>query len=76
MTATERLTEVTSLAGHTDRVWHAAWNPQGTLLATCSSDLVSWLWLCSKQNNFSPSSDMPFHSFDADDTIMGDGRSE
>ena len=37
----ERLNEVATLAGHTDRVWHAAWNPQGTLLATCSSDLVS-----------------------------------
>ena len=37
---TERLEELTSLVGHTDRVWHAAWNPRGTVLATCSSDLV------------------------------------
>jgi len=50
MTATERLTEVTSLAGHTDRVWHAAWNPQGTLLATCSSDLTIRLWATEGQN--------------------------
>lgn len=39
-----RLTPVASLLGHTDRVWHAAWNPQGNVLATCSSDLTIRLW--------------------------------
>jgi len=47
---TERLEELTSLVGHTDRVWHAAWNPRGTVLATCSSDLSIRLWAVEGEN--------------------------
>lgn len=38
------LTKITSLPGHTDRVWHCAWSPGGTALATCSSDKTIRVW--------------------------------
>lgn len=38
------LQEITVLRGHTEPVWHAAWHPNGRLLATCSSDKTIKLW--------------------------------
>jgi WD40 repeat protein len=35
---------VATLAGHSDRVWCAAWEPHGRALATCSSDKTVRLW--------------------------------
>jgi len=32
------------LEGHSDRVWHLAWSPQGDTLASCSSDKTVRLW--------------------------------
>ncbi|KAH8060619.1 hypothetical protein JL722_4730 [Aureococcus anophagefferens] len=40
------LTCVASLAGHSERVWHAAWSPDGSLLASCSSDRCVKIWHC------------------------------
>lgn len=31
-------------AGHTERVWHCAWSPSGTELATCSADKTIKIW--------------------------------
>ena len=39
---------VATLAGHTDRVWCAAWEPSGRCLATCSSDKSVRLWAPSR----------------------------
>ena len=39
-----QLEPVATLSGHQERVWHAAWNPQGTLLASCSGDKVIRIW--------------------------------
>ncbi|KAF7301621.1 putative cytosolic iron-sulfur protein assembly protein 1 [Mycena indigotica] len=33
-----RIDMVQSLSGHSDRAWHAAWNPTKPLLTTCSAD--------------------------------------
>jgi len=33
-----------TLAGHTQRVWDAKWNPTGTLIASCSSDKTIRIW--------------------------------
>jgi len=38
MVCPSQLVCVAELTGHEDRVWHAAWNPQKPLLATCSAD--------------------------------------
>ncbi|XP_076050827.1 cytosolic iron-sulfur assembly component 1 [Oratosquilla oratoria] len=37
-------TNVATLLGHKDRVWAAAWHPDGKLLATCSTDRSIRLW--------------------------------
>lgn len=39
-----KLAKVAELDGHEDRVWSVAWNPSGTLLASCSSDKNIRLW--------------------------------
>lgn len=35
---------IQTLEGHTDRVWHLAWSPDGNALASCSSDRVVRIW--------------------------------
>lgn len=40
----QRLQEVTTLNGHKERVWCVAWNPNGSLLASCSSDKTIRVW--------------------------------
>jgi len=35
---------VQTLEGHGDKIWSLAWNPQGDLLASCSSDKTIKIW--------------------------------
>lgn len=41
--------KVSTIHGHSERIWCACWSPCGTALATCSSDLTIKIWRC-KQN--------------------------
>jgi WD40 repeat protein len=50
------LTKITTLTGHTDRVWHCAWSPGGTALATCGSDKTIRVW--KKTSRLSPRPDV------------------
>ncbi|KAF8072486.1 CIAO1 [Scenedesmus sp. PABB004] len=38
-----------TLQGHTDRVWHCAWSPDGSALASCSGDRTVRIWSRSAQ---------------------------
>lgn len=40
-----RLVPFATLAGHTDRVWHASWHPTLDMLATCGGDRCVRLWM-------------------------------
>ncbi|CAN8007036.1 unnamed protein product [Ixodes hexagonus] len=39
-----KLSKLSDLEGHEDRVWNVAWNPSGTLLASCGGDKTIRLW--------------------------------
>ena len=38
------LTELCALEGHQDQAWCVAWNPTGTLLASCGGDKTIRIW--------------------------------
>ncbi|XP_076317246.1 cytosolic iron-sulfur assembly component 1 [Tachypleus tridentatus] len=44
------LREIVCLQGHGDRVWCVAWNPQGSLLASCSADKTIRIWAQKDEN--------------------------
>ncbi|KAF6258113.1 WD40-repeat-containing domain protein [Scenedesmus sp. NREL 46B-D3] len=43
-TLAHSLEPLQTLEGHTDRVWHLAWSPDGTSLASCSGDRTVRIW--------------------------------
>lgn len=39
-----KMQELVTLSGHQDRVWCVAWNPTGSLLASCGGDKTIRIW--------------------------------
>ena len=39
-----KMQELVTLPGHQDRVWCVAWNPAGSLLASCGGDKTIRIW--------------------------------
>ncbi|KAM7306389.1 putative cytosolic iron-sulfur protein assembly protein CIAO1 homolog [Ixodes scapularis] len=39
-----KMSKLSDLEGHEDRVWNVAWNPSGTILASCGGDKSIRLW--------------------------------
>lgn len=45
------LSLVNTLEGHTERVWHCSWSPDGTKLASCGEDKTIRIWMVEAVDN-------------------------